>query len=299
MDQLVPRQTNSGIARRTFVKLAGLGFAAGALAGAAGAHGDDGHTPGSFSTAAAYTVRDGGRLSEVGVHFPASDLSGLPERPTDVPAGVPFSVSESLDFGPGDTARFEFVTFDWNPEGHEPEGIYTAPHFDFHFYMLPEADVAAIPPGPATYDIPAPLVPAHTVTADALGAPRDVVPGMGEHLVDVTAPELQHLAPPFPDPIPFTTTYIWGAYDPDGDGTGHLIFAEPMMTLDYLTELRGDGSADQEDARPVPMPERFLEAGWYPTEYVTRYLAGDDSFTVSLESFEQFAGYGRRHEHDA
>ncbi|MBS1566007.1 MAG: hypothetical protein JST39_16585, partial [Bacteroidetes bacterium] len=40
---------------------------------------------------------------------------------------------------------FRHVGLDWNPLGHEPAGIYDRPHFDFHFYMISEADRTAIP----------------------------------------------------------------------------------------------------------------------------------------------------------
>jgi hypothetical protein len=25
---------------------------------------------------------------------------------------------------------------DWNPRGHIPDGVYTVPHFDVHFYLI-------------------------------------------------------------------------------------------------------------------------------------------------------------------
>lgn len=34
---------------------------------------------------------------------------------------------------------YEHFGFDWNPMGHEPPGIYDLPHFDYHFYILPQA----------------------------------------------------------------------------------------------------------------------------------------------------------------
>lgn len=182
---------------------------------------------------------------------------------------------------------------DWNPEGHEPPFLYGHPHFDFHFYMLDERDVEAIEGGPATYDIPDALMPEDTVTTADLRppmgpVPRFVVPDMGEHLVS------------FPASMPAVpgsdgwSVYIWGAYDPDGDGTGQMTFMEPMITVAYFEGLMGDGSSDAEAIVDIPVPQRFVKAGWYPTEYVTRYHSHDDTFTVSLESFEQFRGYGRR-----
>src|SRR6476661_6559971 len=38
---------------------------------------------------------------------------------------------------------FDHLGVDWNPNGHEPAGVYDKPHFDFHFYMVSEAAVQA------------------------------------------------------------------------------------------------------------------------------------------------------------
>ena len=48
-----------------------------------------------------------------------------------------------------DQAGSDFYTHalvDWNPEGHEPPGIYDLPHFDVHFYIIPNEDRLAIGP---------------------------------------------------------------------------------------------------------------------------------------------------------
>lgn len=263
------------------LKTTGLALAGSVLAsGTAAAHGDGGGNEGPEGDfgARAYTERAHGRLSAVGVEFPASVLSGLP---TD-------SVASHLELPRGDAGRFEWVGMDWNPAGHEPPFLYGHPHFDFHFYILDEESVESIPPifPPDTvpYDIPDALMPAGTSTV----APRAVVPEMGEHLNSVPAS-----VPGSPGNDGWSV-YIWGAYDPDGDGTGQMIFMEPMITVEYFENLRGDGNSDAEEGSSIPMPERFVKAGWYPTEYVTRYHSHGDTFTVSLESFEQFRGYGRR-----
>lgn len=291
------------VGRRTVLKTTGLALAGGLLAsGSASAHGDG--VPGDSGDvitvgdgqAHAYTEQATGMLSAIGVRFDASALENLPETPADwppegVPEGTPFSVENTLSLPNGNTGRFEYATMDWNPGGHEPEGLYTHPHFDFHFYMLKEDEVAAIPPGVASYEVPPDLMPAQTQYASDVdpNAVRGVVPGMGEHLVSM------------PASVPATpgedgwSVYIWGAYDPDGDGVGQLTFMEPMITVAFLEALRGDGSADA-SATPIqiPMPSRFLKGGAYPTEMDVRYHAHDDTFTVSLESFALYRGYGRR-----
>ena len=263
------------------LKATGLALAGSVLtAGTAAAHGNE--TVGSGSevavgngTARAYTERSHGRLSAVGVGFDAAALTGLP---TTMPG-----TAYHLDLPRGDTGRFEYVGLDWNPAGHPPFGLYGHEHFDVHFYMLDEAAVASISGGVATYDIPGALMPAHTGPAPV----REVVPGMGEHLVSAPASLPA-------SPGDGWSVFIWGACDPDGDGSGQMTFMEPMITKAFLQALRDDGSADAEAVTHIPMPERFLKAGWYPTESVIRYHAGDDAFTVSLESFEHFQGYGRR-----
>lgn len=234
-------------------------------------------------TATAYVERERGRLSGIGVRFDASALEGLPSEIDD----------HHLELPRGDAGRFEFVGVDWNPAGHEPAPVYGHPHFDFHFYMLEEGSVADIEGGAPAYEIPEALMPEATFTTAELGppagpVPREVVPGMGEHLVSIPAS-----MPSTPGDDGWSV-FIWGAHDPDGDGTGQLIFMEPMITVAYLLSLADDGTVDVEESSPIPMPDRFVTAGRYPTAFVVRYHADDEVYTVSLEEFEPFPGYGRR-----
>ncbi len=53
----------------------------------------------------------------------------------------------SLAFHPkAGVTPFQHALLDWNPNGHEPAGVYTLPHFDFHFYMTSDAERKTIPP---------------------------------------------------------------------------------------------------------------------------------------------------------
>jgi hypothetical protein len=70
---------------------------------------------------------------------------------------------------------------------------------------------------------------------------------MGNHLLDSQSPELK-------DSLPFTSTFIYGAYE------GELIFWEPMITLDFLQQTR-DACIE------IRQPRAFREAGYYPTQY--------------------------------
>lgn len=287
--------------RREFLAAAG-GIAAAALAGCAETdEGDpelgflpDGRTDRGDATdvgggeARTFAARTEDGLAALGVHFGAAVLDGLPEDP---PEGGGHHHTH-LGLPDADTGAFEWVGLDWNPRGHEPPGVYDVPHLDVHFYTLEDDAVESIPgPAPARYDIPDEQMPAGYTRVPAVDTDDDgepdapmVVPAMGEHLMDTSKPEFHG--------EPFTHTHIWGAYDPalldseSGDGTGQLIFMEPMVTTAFLEERREEVTAS------VGMPSAFPEAGRYPTAYAVRYHREADAYTVTFEEFERFDGSG-------
>lgn len=153
---------------------------------------------------------------------------------------------------------FDHIEVDWNPHGHEPVGIYDKPHFDFHFYMVPEAEVmAATDNAKLNTDPPADYLPQHYI-------PGPPVPQMGKHFIDVTSPELNGL--------PFSQTFIYGAYD------GKVTFYEPMITLAFL-------KATTTFERDIPQPAKFLKSGNYPTKM--RITKHDGVTDIVLDGFVQ------------
>jgi hypothetical protein len=155
-----------------------------------------------------------------------------------------------------ETTPFKFIMLNWNPEGHEPDGIYDIPHFDMHFYLSNLADVttyvdnAKLNANPASDYLPANHIG---------GAP---VPQMGKHWIDVTSPELSGAT--------FTQTFIYGSYD------SKIVFYEPMITLDFLKT-----TASFE--RTLPQPAKFATAGYYPTKMKVYKDLG--ATNISLEGF--------------
>lgn len=246
----------------------------------------------------------------LGVAFTPDALSGLPAGDGDPQTHDGTHLHLSLP--EENPTNFQWVGLDWNPDGHPPEGIYTVEHFDFHFYLMDEASVEQIPFGVAAYDIPDEQRPTGYVTADELGVPRIIEPGMGEHLIDPSSPELSG--------EPFTHTNIYGVYDPSIDpsspdgfldpatgevyppdtceanlpegavplfgkgSTGELTFVEPMITKAFFEGL------SEEVRTSIGTPEVFPEAGDYPTEYVIDCPGDEDTYTVTMESFESFEG---------
>ena len=55
---------------------------------------------------------------------------------------------------------YKFIELDWNPAGHEPAGVYTLPHFDYHFYKIGVAERDAIVPTDPAFAVKSANVPA-------------------------------------------------------------------------------------------------------------------------------------------
>src|SRR5215207_6231880 len=130
----------------------------------------------------AYVVldaKDEQRPLELGVAIDARAMEGaLPSPdmlmiPITLPAQAP--------------APYRFVLFDWNPLGHPLAGVFDVPHFDFHFYVVPQAEVEAITPADPDFAAKANnlptgdyLPPLYAVSKPPGAAPASVaVPGMG------------------------------------------------------------------------------------------------------------------------
>jgi hypothetical protein len=186
-------------------------------------------------------------------HECMGDEERILDVPVDSTAGLPF----------------RWISVNWNPAGHH-NTPYVQPHFDFHFNAVDRSRIEAIAPGRcgeltdcgdfkrATRPVPAQYLPSGYIDVGA------VVPRMGNHLLDSQSPELK-------DSLPFTTTFIYGAYE------GELIFWEPMITLDFLQKT-------QDACMEIRQPKAFRQAGYYPTQYCVRQDRQGQR-TVSLEGF--------------
>ena len=168
----------------------------------------------------------------------------------------------SLKFHPrANCTPFMHALLDWNPHGHEPEGIYDQPHFDFHFYMTSEADRLAIPP--YTVDSTGFLnFPPQGYLPQLYVPVPGGVPQMGAHWVDVTSPELNGQL--------FTQTFIYGSYN------GNVTFYEPMITKAFL-------DANPSFERTFPVPAKFAQSGYYPTKMRIQKIDGVTN--IILEGF--------------
>lgn len=204
----------------------------------------------------------------LGVTFSETALTGLSETgmgPASMPM-VPYTLAlpkEAKGIG------FDHIGLDWSPKGHLPNGVYNVPHFDVHFYKMPEAqrakisatgkDVARCNVKPAARYIP----------AGYIMPPGTEVPMMGAHALNAASPELKG--------EPFTQTFIYGFYD------GKVTFLEPMIAKSFL-------ETKPNVVTPIPQPKAVAQSGYYPTRYRTSYDPVRKEYTVALEGLTYRAG---------
>lgn len=200
-----------------------------------------------------------GTPQELGVEISADAFSGLTSAPGEN------SYILSLHQKAQTVTPFDHIELDWNPTGHDPQGIYTVPHFDFHFYTISLEEQMAIPPysiqTAAMFDA-APQ--AGYIPAGYIPAPGGV-PQMGKHWVDVLSPEFNGGM--------FTKTFIYGSYN------GAVTFWEPMITKAYIEDTMSSSTA-------IRQPQYFSPSNtYYPTQYKVYTDPGTGNHYISLSGF--------------
>lgn len=178
---------------------------------------------------------------EIGIALSRGALKGLPHQMQEFVLPLPTSTF---------IRPYKHVTLDWNPHGHEPDTIYTRPHFDMHFYFVSNEYRQKIT-CMGEDEIPCLKQPAPNYIPSQYGPTPAGTPKMGWHWVDLLAPE-------FNGGI-FTRTFIYGYY------MGNMIFVEPMVTLDYL-------NTRQTSLKTVRQPARYpYQGGHFPRQYKVYY----------------------------
>ncbi len=158
---------------------------------------------------------------------------------------------------------FDHIGLNWNPRGHQPDGVFDVPHFDIHFYMISIEEQMAIPEWSpetdAAFNLYPPMgyMPADYRTPPG---PATAEPQMGKHWLPVNLGAY----------LPFSKIMVYGSYN------GQLIFVEPMITLDYLL-------SNTDFSMNYSQPEHFAKAGNYPTKYNIYHdvLTGNTYITLS------------------
>jgi len=164
--------------------------------------------------------------------------------------------------------------------GHVPPGVFDLPHFDVHFYVVPQAEVDAITPSDADFvakanNLPTGdfLPPLYIVGKPPGATPANVAfPGMGVHWQDLLSPEYQRILGRPEAFQPFTKTYVYVTWD------GRITAFEPMITREYLLRRINE-------TIPVRQPAKYVEAGWYPSAYRIEYDDQAREYRIALVDF--------------
>ncbi len=184
----------------------------------------------------------------VGVRFKEKTLEGLPHHPEEITLKLPNKTNGLY---------IDHIDFGWNPEGHEPPGVYDTPHFDIHLYFISEFEKMQM-----TDDAMGDVLPPLNYWPYNYVPTPGYVPMMGKHWLNLDSNEAMEL--------PFDQTFIYGSYN------GELIFYEPMITLDYLQMKTNEEFA-------IHQPENFPRSGYYyPTKYSINYDETKKEYTVML-----------------
>ena len=194
-----------------------------------------------------------GDPTAVGINISEKGLEELPDSLAQFV--LPLPKNKGKDF-------YTHALLDWNPEGHEPPGIYNLPHFDFHFYIISNEERMSIGPKDTVQFANAP--DSMYVPSSYMQIPGGV-PGMGAHWADLLSSE-------FKGEI-FTKTFVWGSYD------GKFTFWEPMVSLNYLL-------THPNDVVPLRQPEAYQRDGWYATKYKVSYSTNPNKYTVALTNLQ-------------
>jgi hypothetical protein len=211
-------------------------------------------------------LNGGGKVVWVGLTIPLSMVE-TPPLPGSGPAGA----IAALNYPPvvQQTTYFNHAEIQFNEHGHPANPQYAdphryeAPHFDFHFYSIPVAQVLTIPFVP-----PSPLLP--SVPADRLpvgyAQPEFSVPQMGRHAALLSE---------------FTATDTWQLTMPCGflPDASYMHFIEPMITREFLLRR-------QNFTLPVPQPAVLGRPTQYPTDCVVLYDKDADAYHIVFKGFE-------------
>lgn len=151
---------------------------------------------------------------------------------------------------------FTFTNIYWNPHGHIP-AAYEVPHFDFHFYFVPEEEVAGID----CKDTSKPrMIPAGYALHD------EDIPQVGT-LVGMCIPQMGMHAVPATD---LDGKTHWEGSMLVGYYGGKPVFIEPMITSELLLRKHSFSLAIPKIA-PTPQVR-------YPKRFNAVYHADTDAY---------------------
>jgi hypothetical protein len=210
----------------------------------------------------------GEAIIEAGVTLAMASVEGAP---VDAPMAWPPATVAVVQMPAASSQRggLDHMTMYWEPMGHTP-ATYQVPHFDFHFYLVPDsrrqaidcADTSKPSTLPEGYILPDETLPPEV--AEMIGVDVLVgicVPGMGMHAVPAAEASATEA---------FEATMIVGYYG------GEPIFVEPMISQTKLLQRR---------SFEIPVPAVEGLAARQPTTFRADYVEAEDAYRFTFAGF--------------
>jgi len=200
-----------------------------------------------------------GRPTAIGVVFTEGVLDGLPKAAKGADPDFPYVLGMPAK---GPRTVVDHVVINWESAGHPPPKVYDVPHFDFHFYLVSQAERTKVRfKSDSESGDPRQQPPAERLPAGYVVPPGTAVSRMGVHAIDPASAEFHGQ--------PFTATFIYGYYNKQ------LTFIEPMTSLAFLQSKPAFSA-------PLARPASYSKAGAYPSSYSIRYVEAARSYEVTL-----------------
>jgi len=220
------------------------------------------------SAVCTWAKMQGATVLEAGATVPIASIANAPaEAPMAWPpvADAAADIPDSARSGTG----FQLLSVNWEPHGHPP-GAFLTPHFDFHFYLIPAVEIAAIDCKDLTK--PATLPAAYGLID--IGLPPDMAKMIGtDSLIGLCVPKMgMHslLLSELSSTAPFGGDIVIGYYKTKP------IFIEPMISKAKLMEKK---SFD------FPIPTVPGLAGVYPRKFHADWDEQGQSYRFVFSGF--------------
>lgn len=209
----------------------------------------------------------GGVTLEAGATIP---LASIENAPAEVPmAWPPAATAVAALPAAGAPGGFVHKTMYWEPMGHAP-ATYQVPHFDFHFYLIPDerrraidcTDTTKPETLPEGYVLPDEVLPPEV--AEMIGVDTLIgicVPEMGMHAVHAAESASAE---------PFEGTMVIGYYG------GEPIFIEPMISQAKLV---------RRESFELAVPAVAGLEGRQPTAFRAEYVPEEDAYRFTFSGF--------------
>ena len=248
----------------------------------------------AYARAGAYTTKQvngsDGTPARVSVEIPPIQFTAtgtsatLPPGPCQHIYRYQFAKVRTPGADPG--SPFRYAEVDWNTEGlpRGPNGSFSSPHFDFHFYLRSRHFVNKRTRCTSSNGITCdPLLTSYPQMQCFLRMPRppfipesygpDVgssIPKMGLHLLDRTFDYTV-------DSVNHHPTLIYGTFD------GRVLFAEASVTLDTLQDAIA--APGQVVSFPYHRQRKVQDGVPWPRRFEIRYLGQTGAFRAAFVDF--------------